>query len=69
MDLCFLAENLQVLLVRPLFAARLSPLDLPIMAPSFDTLSEQDLHEEEEEEIDFSGECAETFSDEPLFSN
>lgn len=25
------------------------------MAPSFDTLSEQDLHEEEEEEIDFSG--------------
>lgn len=27
------------------------------MAPSFDTLSEQDLHEEEEEEIDFSGEC------------
>ena len=26
------------------------------MAPSFDTLSEQDLHEEEEEEIDFSGE-------------
>lgn len=28
-----------------------------IMAPSFDTLSEQDLHEEEEEEIDFSGEC------------
>ncbi|PLN75261.1 hypothetical protein BDW42DRAFT_42578 [Aspergillus taichungensis] len=24
------------------------------MAPSFDTLSEQDLHEEEEEEIDFS---------------
>ena len=30
---------------------------IPIMAPSFDTLSEQDLHEEEEEEIDFSGEC------------
>lgn len=28
------------------------------MAPSFDTLSEQDLHEEEEEEIDFSGKCA-----------
>lgn len=27
-----------------------------IMAPSFDTLTEQDLHEEEEEEIDFSGE-------------
>ncbi len=26
-----------------------------IMAPSFDTLSEQDLHEEEEEEVDFSG--------------
>lgn len=25
------------------------------MAPSFDTLSEQDLHEEEEEEVDFSG--------------
>ena len=25
------------------------------MAPSFDTLTEQDLHEEEEEEIDFSG--------------
>jgi hypothetical protein len=29
------------------------------MAPSFDTLSEQDLHEEEEEEIDFSGEYLE----------
>jgi hypothetical protein len=29
----------------------------PSMAPSFDTLSEQDLHEEEEEDIDFSGEC------------
>lgn len=27
----------------------------PIMAPSFDTLTEQDLHEEEEEEVDFSG--------------
>ena len=27
------------------------------MAPSFDTLTEQDLHEEEEEEVDFSGEC------------
>jgi translation initiation factor 3 subunit B len=27
------------------------------MAPSFDTLTEQDLHEEEEEEIDFSGAC------------
>lgn len=26
------------------------------MAPSFDTLTEQDLHEEEEEEVDFSGE-------------
>lgn len=25
------------------------------MAPSFDTLTEQDFHEEEEEEIDFSG--------------
>lgn len=35
------------------------------MAPSFDTLSEQDLHEEEEEEIDFSGACAETFPDAP----
>jgi hypothetical protein len=29
---------------------------MPAMAPSFDTLSEQDLHEEEEE-IDFSGQC------------
>lgn len=28
-----------------------------IMAPSFDTLTEQDLHEEEEEEVDFSGAC------------
>lgn len=28
------------------------------MAPSFDTLSEQNLHEEEEEEVDFSGKCA-----------
>jgi len=27
------------------------------MAPSFEQLSEQDLHEEEEEEIDFSGAC------------
>lgn len=27
------------------------------MAPSFDTLTEQDLHEEEEEEVDFSGAC------------
>lgn len=27
------------------------------MAPSFDTLSEHDLHEEEDEEVDFSGEC------------
>jgi hypothetical protein len=27
------------------------------MAPGFDTLSEQDLHEEVEEEVDFSGEC------------
>lgn len=32
------------------------PVSLPTMAPSFDNLSEQDLHElEEEEEIDFSG--------------
>lgn len=28
------------------------------MAPSFDTLSEHELHEEEEEEIDFSGELS-----------
>jgi hypothetical protein len=28
------------------------------MAPSFDTLSEQDLHEEEEEEVDVSGELS-----------
>ena len=28
------------------------------MAPSFDTLTDHDLHEEEEEEIDFSGMCA-----------
>ena len=27
------------------------------MAPGFDTLAEHDLHEEVEEEIDFSGEC------------
>jgi hypothetical protein len=33
------------------------PRSRTAMAPSFDTLSEQDLHEEEEEEIDFSGEC------------
>jgi hypothetical protein len=43
------------------------------MAPSFDTLSEQDLHEEEEEEeIDFSGECdcfGWTFSLLPLMAN
>lgn len=32
-------------------------LTLSIMAPSFDTLTEQDLHEEEEEEVDFSGAC------------
>lgn len=32
-------------------------LTISIMAPSFDTLTEQDLHEEEEEEIDFSGAC------------
>ena len=37
-------------------------LTLLIMAPSFDTLTEQDLHEEEEEEIDFSGACT-TFDD------
>lgn len=39
----------------------LPPLSPPsvasTMAPSFDTLSEHDLHEEEDEEVDFSGEC------------
>ncbi|KAJ5519677.1 hypothetical protein N7463_000130 [Penicillium fimorum] len=40
---------------RSIFAPK--PLDafgIHIMAPSFNTLSEQDLHEEEEEDIDFS---------------
>jgi hypothetical protein len=32
------------------------------MAPSFEQLSEQDLHEEEEEEIDFSGACPQIFN-------
>lgn len=43
--------------VNPSPAAAVSPP--ATMAPSFDTLSEQDLHEEEEEEIDFSGEYLE----------
>lgn len=40
------------------------------MAPSFDTLSEHDLHEEEDEEVDFSGECDVVFRwSRPLFAD